>query len=80
MPAHDFPESAMQWINRELVQTTRKTAPPNGYHRKEESLTFLTMPYLRAVSVEKTELFQVFRNDYSRIRASHYNKWGVIDY
>ena len=63
----------MQWINRALVQATRKTAPPNGYCRKEECLCFLTMLDLRVVSVEKNELFRVFRNDYSQIRASHYN-------
>ena len=44
----------MQWINRALVQATRKTAPPNGYCRKEECLGFLTMLDLRVVSVEKT--------------------------
>ena len=54
MPAPGFPESAMQRINRALVQATRKTAPPNGYRRKDESLSFLTMPDLLAVSVEKT--------------------------
>ncbi len=53
MPAPGFPESVMQWINRTLLQATRKSAPPNGYRRKEESLSFLTMPDLRAVSVEK---------------------------
>ena len=44
----------MQWINRALVQATRKTAPPNGYRRKEDCLSFLTMLDLRVVSVEKT--------------------------
>ena len=43
----------MQWINRALVQATRKTAPPNGYCRKEECLSFLTMLDLRVDSVEK---------------------------
>ena len=65
----------MQWINRALVQATRKPAPPNGYCRKEECLSFLTMLDLRVVSVEKTKLFRVFRVDYSQIRASHYNIW-----
>ena len=73
MPGPGFPESAMQWINRALVQATRKTAPPNGYRRKEECLSFLTMPDSRVVSVEKPNLFCVFRNDYSQIRTSHYN-------
>ena len=56
LPAPVFLESAMQWINRALVQATRKTAPPNGYRRKKESLSFLTMPDLRAVSIEKTRI------------------------
>ena len=51
-----FPETAMQWINRALVQATRKTAPPNGYRRKEDCLCFLTMLDLRVVSVEKTRI------------------------
>ena len=56
----------MQWINLALVQATRKTAPPNGYRRKEEYIGFLTMPDLWVVSVEKPELFRVFLNDYSQ--------------
>ena len=54
IPSPGFPESAMQWINHALLQATRKTAPPNGYCRKEECLSFLTMPDLPVVSVEKT--------------------------
>ena len=52
-PGPGFPESAMQRINRALVQATQKTAPPNGYRRKDESLSFLTMPDLWVVSFEK---------------------------
>ena len=78
IPSSGLPESAMQWINRALVQAIRKTAPPNGYRRKEDCLSFLTMLDLWVVSVEKTELFWVFRNDYSQIRANHYNIWRVI--
>ena len=44
----------MQWINRALVQATRKTAPPNGYWRKEECIGFLTIPDLRVVSVDES--------------------------
>ena len=55
-----FPESAMQWINRALVQATRKTAPSNGYRRKEECIGFLTMPDLRVVSVEKIQIISSF--------------------
>ena len=65
----------MQRINRVLVQATLKTVPPNRYRRKEDCLTFLTMPDLRVVSVEKTELFRVFRIHYSQIHASHGGSW-----
>ena len=34
------------------MQATRKTAPPNGYRRREDRLSCLTMPDLRVVSVE----------------------------
>ena len=40
-------------VNRALVQATRKTAPLNGYWRKQDCLSFLTMLDLRVVSVEK---------------------------
>ena len=50
----------MQWINRALEQATRKTAPANGYRRKEEFLSFLTMPHLRVVSVEKNPNYLEF--------------------
>ena len=49
-----LPVLAMQWIKRALVQAARKTAPPTGYRRKEECLSFLPMLDLRPVSVEKT--------------------------
>ena len=51
----------MQWINCALVQATRKTAPPNGYSRKEDYLSFLTMLDLRVVSVEKNQIISSFR-------------------
>ena len=44
-------------LTAHLYKPHGKTAPPNGYRRKEESLRFLTMPDLRAVYVEKAELF-----------------------
>ena len=50
----------MQWTTRALVQATWKTAPPNGYRRKEECLSFLIMPDLRAVSVEKSPTYFEF--------------------
>ena len=50
----------MQWINLALVQATRKTAPPNGYHRKEECIGFLTMPDLQVVSVEQIRIISSF--------------------
>ena len=49
----------MQWINH-AVQATRKTAPPNGYRRKEDCLSFLTMLDLQVVSVEKTRIISSF--------------------
>ena len=54
----------MQWINHALVQATLKTAPPNGFRRKEECLSFLIMPDLWVVSVETDRVlsnyFRVF--------------------
>ena len=50
----------MQWINRALVQATQKTAPPNGYCRKEDCLSFLTMLDLRVVSLEKNPNYLEF--------------------
>ena len=50
----------MQWINRSLVQVTRKTAPPNGYRRKPDCLSFQTMLDLLVVSVEKTCIISSF--------------------
>ena len=60
IPSPGFPETAMQWINRALVQATRKTAPPNGYRRNEDCLSFLTMLDLQVVSVEKTRIISSF--------------------
>ena len=60
IPSPGLPESAMQWINRALVQATWKTAPPNGYCRKEDCLSFLAMLDLRVVSVEKTRIILSF--------------------
>ena len=80
MPGPGLPESAMQWINRALEQATQKTAPPNGYRWKEECLSFLTMPHLRVVSVEKKpELFRVFRNDVDVIQNKLLFQPGFID-
>ena len=45
--------NSYQWINRALVQATRKTAPPNGYRRKDDCLIAKSMLDLRVVSVEK---------------------------
>ena len=60
IPSPGLQESAMQWINRALVQATRKTAPPNGCCRKQDCLSFLIMLDLRVVCVEKTRIISSF--------------------
>ena len=55
-----FRNRRWQLINLALVLATRKTAPPNRYRRKDECLTFLTMPDSRMVSVEKMRIISSF--------------------
>ena len=60
----------MQWINCAPAQATLKTAPPNGYRRKDACLSFLTKPDLWVVSVEKTNCFYFFVTNIAKFALS----------